>query len=293
MLEMIIGGFATVLTLKSIMLISIGVFLGLIFGSIPGLTATMAIAICLPITFGMPPEEGFSLLMGLYIGGISGGLIPAILLKIPGTPSSIATTFDGYPMAQKGLAGSAFGWGITSSFIGGLFSIIVLMFLSPILAGYAIKFGPFEYFAVILFALTLISSLSGNSLIKGVLSGMLGITFAFVGAVSMDTSPRFTFGFESFSAGFDLLPVLIGLFAVSEVFLIAESKFKTKTKVKQNYKIKGLGFTLKELVGQKWNLLRSSIIGTAIGILPGIGGGTANIVSYVSAKNSSKHPENS
>lgn len=289
MFELFLTGFSAVLTLKTMSLILVGVVMGLIFGAIPGLTATMAIAISLPITFGMGPIEGMSLLMGLYIGGVSGGLIPAILLKIPGTPSSIATTFDGYPMAKKGLAGQAFGYAIVFSFLGGLFSIIVLMLLAPPLAQFAVKFGPFEYFALTIFALTMISSLSGGSLLKGLLSGLLGIALAMVGSAPIDAFPRFTFGYNSLDAGFNLLPVLIGLFAISEIFQIAESKIMKQQSI--SYSLKGFGFTFREFLGQGWNGLRSSLIGTGIGILPGIGGGTANIIAYVTAKNQSKHPD--
>jgi putative tricarboxylic transport membrane protein len=289
MFEMFLEGFASILTFETIAYILGGVALGLIFGSIPGLTATMAIAITLPITFGMEPISAMSLLMGLYIGGVSGGLIPAILLNLPGTPSSIATTFDGYPMAKKGQAGPAFGYAILFSFLGGLLSIIVLMLLAPPLAKLALEFGPFEYFAITIFALTMISSLSGGSLIKGLLSGLLGIALAMVGSAPIDAFPRFTFGFKDLNAGFQLLPVLIGLFAVSEIIKSSETKLKKGQSVQ--YKLKGFGFSVKDFFKQGWNGLRSSLIGIGIGILPGIGGGTANIIAYVTAKNQSKKPD--
>lgn len=277
----------------TMLIILAGTFLGLIFGSIPGLTATMAVAICLPISFGMGPSDGMALLMGLYIGGVSGGMIPAILLNLPGTPSSISTTFDGYPMAQKGLAGRAFGIGIMSSFLGGLLSIIVLVLISPPLAKFALNFGPFEYFAVTLFALTLISSLSDGSLVKGIISALLGLTFAFVGFAPIDSYPRYTFGMSALDAGFNILPVLIGLFAISEMLKVIEERKKQSIDQKNilSYKIKGLGFEPITFIKQGWNFLRSSVIGIAIGILPGIGGGTANIVSYITAKRQSKNPK--
>jgi len=287
--DLLLTGFESVFTFQIILLVAVGVALGLIFGSIPGLTATMAIAICLPITYGMDPVAGMSLLMGLYIGGVSGGLIPAILLKLPGTPSSIATTFDGYPMAQNGQAGKAFNFAIVSSFFGGILSIIILIVISPPLGRIALQFGPFEYFAIVIFSLTLIASLSGDSLPKGIMAGLLGIGFAMVGSAPIDAFPRFTFGFSDMDAGFNLLPVLIGLFALSEILLLAEKKVKNSLNAqlkKVSYKV-----SLKEYLEQGWNFLRSSIIGIAIGILPGIGGGTSNIISYVAAKNSSKKPE--
>ncbi|MGX8793906.1 tripartite tricarboxylate transporter permease [Oceanobacillus sp. M60] len=289
MFDMLLEGFNLVFTFQIILLIVVGVILGLIFGSIPGLTATMAIAICLPITYGMDPVAGMSLLMGLYIGGVSGGLIPAILLKLPGTPSSIATTFDGYPLAQKGEPGKAFSFAIVSSFFGGLISIVALIIISPPLGKVALEFGPFEFFAIVIFSLTLISSLSGDSIVKGVLSGALGIAFALVGSAPIDAFPRFTFGFSSLDAGFDLLPVLIGLFAVSEILITAEKKVKNNksTRLKKiSYRVK-----MKEYFEQKWNFLRSTLLGLSIGVLPGIGGGTANIIAYATTKNLSKKPE--
>jgi len=290
MLEMLLAGFVSIFTFKSMSLITLGTLLGIIFGLIPGLTATMAVAICLPITYGMHPIEGMALLMGLYIGGVSGGLIPAILLKIPGTPSCISTTFDGYPMAQKGEAGKALSWSIIVSFIGGILSIIVLILIAPPLAKLAVKFGPYEYFAIAIFSLTLIASLAGDSLVKGILSGFFGVGFSLVGFAPIDAYPRFTFGFDELDGGFNLLPVLIGLFAVSEILLAAESKYKSK-KQNHSFSISGYGIPLKEFFGQTWNMIRSSAIGIAIGILPGIGGGTANIIAYVAAKNQSKYPE--
>lgn len=245
---MLLAGFGSVMTLQIIVLIAAGVALGLVFGSIPGLTATMAVAICLPITYGMDPIAGMSLLMGLYIGGVSGGLIPAILLKLPGTPSSIATTFDGYPMAQKGEAGKAFNYAIVSSFLGGLLSIIVLIMIAPPLGRVALQFGPFEFFAIVVFSLTLIASLSGDSLPKGIMAGLLGIAFAMVGAAPIDAFPRYTYGFTDMNAGFNLLPVLIGLFALSEIFLSAEKKVKKGLNAKLakvNYRV-----SVKEYIAQ-------------------------------------------
>ncbi|MBU8906471.1 tripartite tricarboxylate transporter permease [Desertibacillus haloalkaliphilus] len=290
MLEMLSAGFSEMLTIYTMSLIFIGVAMGLVFGSIPGLTATMAVAICLPITFTMSPSDGMALLMGLYIGGVSGGLIPAILLKLPGTPSSISSTFDGYPMAQKGQAGKAFGLAIVFSFLGGLLSIATLILIAPPLAQFAVRFGPIEYFAITVFALTLISSLSDGSIVKGILAALIGISLAMVGSAPIDAFPRFTFGMNALDAGFNLLPALIGLFAISEFLKTSESKVNPLVK-KISYKIKGFGFSVAEFFKQGWNFFRSAFIGIAIGILPGIGGGTANIIAYATAKNQSKHPE--
>jgi len=291
MISDLLDGLNTMISLYHILIISFGVILGLIFGSIPGLTATMAVAIFLPITFTMEPVSGMALLMGLYIGGMSGGFIPAILLNLPGTPSSIATTFDGYVMAQNGKAGRALGLAIFFSYLSGLLSIIVLIFTSPLLADFAIKFGPFEYFAITIFALTLISSLSEGSVLKGMMSGILGLLLAMVGSAPIDAYARFTFGLKSLDAGFNLLPTLIGLFAVSEVIKISEQKIKPLEESGLKEKIKGFGFSIKTAFGQSWNFIRSAFLGVAIGILPGLGGSTANIVAYATAKNQSKTPE--
>lgn len=291
MLDMFYVGFSQILALKPLILIFLGVGVGIIFGAIPGLTATMAVALCLPLTFGMHPVDGMALLIGLYIGGVSGGLISAILIKIPGTPSSIATTFDGYPMAEKGEAGKALGAGIFYSFLGGSFSFLVLFFIAPPLADIALKFGPPEYFSIAIFSLTLIASLSTGSTIKGLMSGIVGVLLSCVGTAPIDAFPRFTFGFHELDGGFNLLPALVGLFAITEILKTAESEIEIKLDHIASYKIKGFGFTGKEFIQQLGNFIRSALIGTGIGILPGIGGGTSNILSYIAAKKMSKHPE--
>jgi putative tricarboxylic transport membrane protein len=285
-LSMLVAGPVTLI------IILVSVVIGIIFGAIPGLSATMAIAMCLPITYGMTDINGMAAIVGLYIGGISGGLISAILLNMPGTPSSIATCFDGRPMALKGQAGKALGVGIVFSFIGTMISIAALVTIAPRLAEIAIKFGPFEYFSVTVFAMSLIISLTGKSLIKGLMMGIFGLMIATVGLAPVDNVPRYIFGISEFMSGFDILTVLVGLYAISEIL---ESANKTtvldKSQIESNVAIKGFGFTLKEFTGQIWNAIRSAVIGIAIGILPGIGGGTSNILAYSTAKNQSKNPE--
>lgn len=284
-------GLLSIFTIKIMFLLLASVTLGIIFGAIPGITVTMGVALFIPITFGMDSLEALSLLVGLYIGGTSGGLISAVLLKIPGTPASIATTFDGNPMALKGEAGRALGIGIVYSFLGGMFSVIVLILLAPTLADIALEFGPYEYFSIGFFSLTMISSLSGKSILKGVLSALIGMSFAFVGMAPITAFPRFTFDINELSAGFDLLPVLIGLFAVSQLFEAAAGDVPRETGTAYSYKIRGFGFTGREFREQFWNFIRSSLIGTGIGILPGIGGGICNIVAYGTARKYSRHPE--
>lgn len=291
MLSLFQQGIEIVFTLQVLGLIFFGTVVGIIFGAIPGLTATMAVALFLPITYSLSATSGIALLVGLYIGGVSGGLISAILLKIPGTPASVATTFDGGPMMEKGEGAKALGVGIFYSFVGTLLSILALIFIAPTLAKIALSFGPHEYFAIAIFSLTLIISLASGSMVKGVFSGALGFVFATVGIAPVDAITRFTFGQTELNGGFDILPVLIGLFAISEIIKVAEEVKSEKHAKIQTVKMKGFGFSLKEFFEQGWNCIRSTLIGTGIGILPGIGSGTSNIVAYMVAKKQSRHPE--
>lgn len=291
MMDLIAVGFQEILNPTCLLLIFGGTMLGIIFGAIPGLSATMAIALCLPMTYGMDHINGMALLIGLYIGGISGGLVSAILLHIPGTPSSVATCFDGHPMAARGEAGKALGVGIFFSFIGTLMGIIALLFIAPSLAKVALQFSSYEYFSVGVFSITMMCALVKGNIVKGLISGFIGLAIALVGPGRIDGLPRMTFGFHALDGGFDILPLLIGLFAVSEVLQAATQRGQPKEEVLQNFKIKGLGFSLKEGISQIPNCIRSGLIGLGIGILPGIGGGTSNILSYTVAKNSSKTPE--
>ena len=288
---MAVEGLLSVLNFGTFGVILIGVIIGIIFGAIPGLTSTMGVALCLPITFSMTPLNGITMLVALYVGGTSGGLISAILLKIPGTPSSVATTFDGAPMAERGEGGRALGIGILYSFLGTILSIIALIFIAPSLAKIALKFGPYEYFAICLFALTMIGAMVGDNLLKGLMSGIAGVTFSLFGIASIGGAERFTFGLQDLENGFQLLPVMIGLFAVSEILNVGAEGISADKSQALNCKIKGFGISLKEFKEQFVNFIRSALIGIGIGILPGIGGATSNIVAYSVAKQQSKYPE--
>lgn len=292
---MILEGIASVLLdPASILWVFVGTLVGIIFGSIPGLTATMAIAMFLPVTYGMAATQGQATLIALYIGGISGGLISAILLNIPGTPASMATCLDGRPLALKGQAGKALGVGIVFSFWGTILSLLALVGISPALANIAIKFGPWEYFSITVFSLTLIITLSEEDLIKGVITGIMGLMLSTVGLAPIDSVSRYTFGVSALNGGFDILTVLVGVFAISEILLAAEKAHKAKKQDMEttvDFKIRGFGFSLVEFISQVPNLIRSSLIGIGLGILPGIGSGTSNMLSYTLAKNQSKYPE--
>lgn len=289
---MILDGILLIFNPVCLGLILFGVLVGIVFGAMPGLSATMAVVLFLPLSFGMEAMNGIALLVGLYMGGISGGLITAILLKIPGTPSSIATVFDGGPMADKGEAGKALGAGILYSFLGGLISILALIFISPHLAKITLKFAPTEYFAIAIFSLTIIASLSGKSLVKGLLSGVFGMSLSMVGMAPLDSFTRFTFGSYQLLSGFDIVVVLIGVFAVTDIILSGFGRMALAGQIKKKeFKLKGFGITWLEFKQQFGNLIRSSLIGIGIGILPGIGGSTAGLLAYTATKNASKYPE--
>ena len=288
---MIIEGMRAVLTSPTCLLwILAGVFVGIVFGSIPGLSAAMAMVLFLPITFGMESVTGIATLIALYIGGISGGLISAILLKIPGTPASISTVFDGGPMADRGEAGRAIGVGILYSFFGGLLSIAALIFIAPWLANFALKFTSFEYFSIAILSLTIIARLSEGSMINSLISGLLGVLISFIGMSPLGML-RFTFGNRYLMSGVSTVPLLIGLFAVGEIFKFSFTDKNKSLGEKKPYQLKGFGISTKEFIEQLPNMIRSSILGIFIGILPGLGGSTAGLLAYSSAKSASKYPE--
>lgn len=265
-----------------------GVMLGIIIGALPGLTATMGVAILLPFTFGMDPVTGLLMICGVFFGGVYGGSVTAILLKIPGTPAAAATAMDGYELTKKGQAGIALGTATCSSFLGGTISILVLIFLSPILASFALEFSAPETFALAVFGLSIIASISGKSPIKGLISGFLGLLVATVGLDPLGGFPRFTGGFtELFSVPF--IPVMIGLFAATEAFVQMENP------AVRNAMATALGRVL-----PPWKIYRrmlptigrSTALGISIGIIPGAGSDIAAFVAYNEAKRFSKNPDN-
>lgn len=288
MLEQFVSSLLNMMQPSTLLLMFGGAVLGLIFGALPGLTATMGVAVMLPLTFALDPNSGLALLMSVYIGGVSGGLVSATLLRMPGTPSSVATTFDGYPLAQRGEAAKALGTGILGSFFGGLFSLAILMLIAPYIARLALRFGPYEYFALTLFALSLVSALSRGILAKGTLSALLGLAAAVVGVAPIDGGARYTFGNIALFAGFGVIPFMVGLFAISQMIRDIQSQV---TIPDVRLRIRGFGVTLREIKDNLVNIVRSALIGVGIGILPGIGGAASNLIAYAAAKQSSKNPE--
>ena len=292
LIQQVITGFIDIWHLQHLMAIALGVFGGIAIGALPGLTATMSVAILTPITFAMNPMTGISMLLGVFCGGIYGGSITAILIRTPGTPAAIATVFDGYPMAQKGMAGQALAMALFASFCGGIISALILIFTAPTLAKIALEFGPPEYFGITVFGISIIASVSGERLIKGLIAGIFGLLLSTVGMDPVTGVPRFTYGATTMLSGFSLIPVLIGIFATAEVFYRVAIVESPKEKITfQENNIKGLFIPLSLIGKNALNIIRSALIGTFIGIVPGTGGGIAAFIAYAESKRASKHPE--
>ncbi len=293
-LEHIIAAVEAVADPYTLVLMAVGVAAGLLAGAIPGFTITMAVILTLPFTFGMDAVRGLAVMIGVFVGGLSGGLMAGILTGIPGTPSSVATTFDGFPMARGGRPGLALGIGVWSSFFGGMISACFLMALAPSLARIGLEFGPWDYFSLVVFALTITSSLAGKNMLKGVIAGVAGLLIAAIGEDETSGVARFTFEFDDLRQGFDFLPVLVGLFAFSQLLTDLRDTAKAQRPMvigqAKHIHIEHKA-AVKAIVARWTTLLRSSLIGVFVGILPGAGGTIANILAYDQAKKASKHPE--
>lgn len=271
------------------LVICLGTFLGIIVGAIPGLSGSMLIALTVPITYYMASYHAISLLVAMYVGSIAGGLISATLLRMPGTPSAVVTTLDGYPMARDGQPGRALGFGISASFAGGLIAWIALATLSQPLSVLALKLSAFNYFALVMMAMVLIASIGGRDVVKGLASGLLGMLASMPGVDPSVGQLRLTFGTGDLASGFQLLPVLVGIFAVSQIF--SDSLDLNRKAHRLEFKMSGLFLSLRDWIRNAVNLVRSSLIGTAIGILPGVGAAVGSMIAYSAAKSASRTPE--
>ena len=277
------------LTLKVFLYMVVGVAGGICIGALPGLTATMGVALLLPLTFGMDAAQGILMLLGIYCGAIYGGSISAILLHTPGTPASAATAIDGYKLAQRGEAGRALGASTISSYIGGVISVICLWLISPQLAKIALKFSSAEFFLLAVFGLCIIGNISGDNVEKGLICGCFGVLVACVGIDQVTGYPRFSFGKNvNFLAGINYIPIMIGLFAMSQAFENIEEIF-SEDKVQ---------FEVKSVLPKKDDFKRmlkiapiTGLIGTFIGIVPGAGADIGSFVGYNVARSLSKEPE--
>jgi putative tricarboxylic transport membrane protein len=292
--EQLLDGFVLMLTFQNVLLSFLGVLVGIIVGAIPGMTATMAIALLVPLTFKMPAIPAIAMLIGVYKGGMFGGSIPAILINTPGTPAASATSIDGYPMAQKGQALKAMKMALYASVIGNFVTDIILILVAPPLARAALKLGPPEIFSLIFFSLTIIAAVSGESLLRGLTAAALGILFATVGIDPIAGNARFSFGNVEMLKGIALLPMLIGLFAISEILIQVERKREgggNYSTVQYSDAPEDNNITWKEMKENLVTIFRGSALGGFIGAIPGLGSTITAFLNYGMTQRASKHPE--
>lgn len=287
--DSLMAGLSLVGHIEAFLALAGGVAIGVIGGAIPGMSATMAVALTLPFTFAMQPITGILLLLGVYKGGIFGGSIPAILIKTPGTPASSATILDGYPMAEKGEAGRALGMALWASCTADLISNLALIIFAGWLASFALNFGPPEFFTLILFSLTIIAGVSGDSLLRGALSAILGLLLATVGLDLVYGTNRFTFGDPNMMGGLNFIAVLIGLFAIPEVLAMAWHPTAHLGKARS---LGSNRVTFADYKRSFRSIVRGSLIGVFLGSIPGIGAAPSAFLSYSEARRKSKNKEN-
>ena len=284
----LIEGFHQAVQPMNLVFILAGTALGVFVGAMPGLSSTTGLAIVLPFTFMLDPIPAFLMMISLYMAAEYGGSITAIAIGVPGTPPALPTTFDGYPMTQKGLAGKALGVSILSSTLGGAFGTVILILAARPISTFALQFGPAEYFALGVFGLSIVGNLVQASVIKGFVSVVIGLLLTQVGVDVMSGYPRFTFDLPELLEGIPLIPALIGFFAISEVFKLVEESGVIQRVTKR---ISGKLPTLKEMKSLAVTILRSSVIGTIVGAVPGAGATIASLIAYNEAKRASKTPE--
>lgn len=287
-MEHILPALKAVFELKMLFYIFGGTALGIGVGAMPGLSATMGLAVVLPLTFYMLPAQGIIILLGMYVGALYGGSFSAILLNIPGAPPAVMTALDGYPMAKRGEAGRAIGISTLSSFIGGLFGVICLMVIAPILAKFALKFGPPEYALLAVFGLSAIVAVASKSLLRGFVGITIGLLLATIGLDPFTSIPRFTFGRVELMSGISYVPIVIGMFGLTEVMNQTMGLGVTGGTIQ---KIKKIIPSKADMILVAKKFIPSSIIGMLIGVLPGAGGTIASIISYNQAVQTSKYSE--
>ena len=287
--SLLLSGFASVLTVQGLLLMIGGLIGGIIVGALPGLSATMGVALLIPLSFGMDPVNALVLLIAVYCGAIYGGSVSAILLRTTGTPAAAATVFDGHPMAARGEAGRALGWAAVASMVGGLLSAIVLTVASPQIAKVALQFSAPEYFALAVFGLSMIVSISGKDLVKGFISACLGLLVATIGTDPLQGYPRFAFGQMNLYSGVSVISVLIGHFAITEVIRNVETILRDMNVTEQ--RIENVVPSFKEFISKMKVMIGSSVIGTFVGALPAAGADLATLVAYDQARRFSKNPE--
>lgn len=287
-MEQLLMGFSHVFQPLTLLLLVAGVAGGIVVGALPGMTGSMGIILLLPIAYTLEPKVALVMLAGMFCGSMYGGSISAILLRTPGTPSASATLLDGYPLTQQGKAGKAISIATIASFFGGLFSTIALILIAPQLARVALRFAPADYFSLSIFGLTIMASASGKNVVKGLLAGVIGLLISTVGIDSIVGVTRFTFGIPNLMKGFNLLPVLIGIFAISQILSEVETKKSAGAAIEQVDEALPTRAELKMVAGA---IIVGCIIGTIIGVIPGTGGAIACFLAYNVASRVSKNKE--
>ena len=285
------AGWSAVLDIRLILILLLSVPLGIVVGVLPGVGAMVGVTVLLPMTFGMDPSYGIPMLVAVYCGAFYGGAVSAVLINPPGTPAAICTILDGYPMARKGEAHRALTAAVVASFIGGVFSVLILTFCAPLIASIALKFSYTEYFAIAVFGIIMvIASSSRKSFLKGLIMGTFGLFLSTVGQDKMGTVGRFTFDVLELSRGLPLLPLVVGLFAVSQALLLTEKGAKA-VRLERMKGRTGLWEMFRVMGKFKATLLKSSLIGTVVGAIPGTGAAIASFVAYSEARRASKDPD--
>jgi putative tricarboxylic transport membrane protein len=290
-MEILMQSLMAVLSPMNLFLVVLGTVFGMVCGALPGLSSSMAIILTLPFTYSMNPVTAVVMLIAVYVGGACGGSISAILLKTPGTPEAVATTFDGYPMAMRGEAGVALGLAVTASSFGSIFSAFVMLFCAPLLATMALKFQSAEYFALALVGLSCITSIGSKNQMKAILSTILGLMFATIGLDSINGIERFAFGQPFLINGINYISVMIGAFAIAEVYKNIEELGHKDNSMVTNSKVSMVLMKMKDMAKMWLTFIKSSVIGTIIGIIPAAGGSIASLIAYGEAARSSKTPE--
>ena len=295
MYDLLLAGLVNITQLKYMVPLVLGTLAGVIGGALPGVTITMTIIVVLPFTFGLDPLQGLAAMTGVYVGGSAGGLVTAVLLGIPGTPSAVATTFDGYPMAKKGEPGRALWLGVWASFFGGILGGVFLIAATGPLARFALQFGPWEFFSLFVLALSMVAGLVESSLVKGLLSGALGLVVTILGNDPVMGRERLTLGIPLLEGGIDFLPVLIGVFAFAQIMSEVERMgggraLGQSVDAAAKLAVSHVKIVL-EILTRPFLLFWSSLVGVIIGVLPAIGGSAASLMAYDQAKKFSRNPE--
>lgn len=291
--ELIFSGFSAALQPQNMLFIIIGLLFGVFIGSLPGMTATMGVAVMVPFSYYLPPDTAMLLMSGVFCGAIFGGSISAVLLGIPGTPASVPTAWEGFPLAKRGEAGRALHYCTAGSVFGGIVSSVALLLFAPVLAEFALKFGAPETMMLAIFGMTVVSSLTAGNMLKGGIIAFLSLLLACIGQDPINGYSRFTFGNPQLIGGLSLVPVLIGIFSLPEVFNLIEEIVRTRDQTHETKRIKvgSMKISFHEMLSHAATMLKSAVIGVVIGIIPAASADVAAFLAYNESKRASKHPE--